>query len=62
MNIETGARIAALSSGRADVVFWLRGNINPNVAGEMTDEAEGVITSQPYYTWNEQYFIGKKLN
>ena len=60
MNIETGARIAALSSGRADVIFWVHGNIDSNVRGEMCDTAEGLITSKPYYTWHEHYFISSK--
>lgn len=61
LNIDTGARVAALTSGRADIVFWFRGNLrvwkgNPG----FVENPEGVIFSEPYYASNEFYFIGKK--
>lgn len=58
LNIDTGARAAALQSGRVDVVFWFQSNVNPDMPN--LDVPEGVIVSEPYYKWNEQYFIGKK--
>ena len=58
VNIDTGARAAALKSGRVDVVFWFQSNVNPSMPN--LDVPEGVILSEPYYQWNEQYFIGKK--
>ena len=58
VNVETGARMSALKSGRVDVVFWFQSNVNPSIPN--LDVPEGVILSEPYYQWNEQYFIGKK--
>ena len=57
-NIDTGARAAALQSGRVDVVFWFQSNLDSNIPA--IDVPEGIILSEPYYKWNEQYFIGKK--
>ena len=56
VNVETGARAAALKSGRADVVFWIA------VFGEnfRFDVPDGIIVSKPYYGWDKVYFIGKK--
>ena len=58
VNVDTGARAAALKSGRVDVVFWFQSNMDSNIPA--IDVPEGVILSEPYYDWNEQYFIGKK--
>ena len=58
VDIDTAARAAALKSKRVDVVFWFQSNVNPSMPN--LDVPEGVILSDPYYTWNEQYFIGKK--
>ena len=58
VNIETGARVSALSSGRVDVVFWFQSNLDNNMP--TIDVPAGIILSEPYYRWNEQYFIGKK--
>ena len=55
-NVETGARVAALKSGRVDVVFWIAifgGNFR-------FDLPDGVIVSEPYYGWDKVYLIGKK--
>ena len=57
VNIEAGARNAALSSGRVDVVFWYE------TAEKFTwnlDAPEGVILSKPYYSWNKFLHIRKK--
>ena len=57
VNIEAGARNAALSSGRVDVVFWYE------TAEKFTwnlDAPEGVILSKPYYSWNRFFHIRKK--
>ncbi len=58
VNVDTGARAAALKSGRADVVFWFQSSMDSLMTN--LDVPEGVILSDPYYSWNEQYFIGKK--
>lgn len=57
IDVETGARVSALTSGRADVVFWFQSSIDNKFNA---DVPQGVILSEPYYKWNEQYFIGKK--
>ena len=56
VNVETGARVTALKSGRADVVFWIA------LFGEKFrfDVPDGMIVSKPYYGWDKVYFIGKK--
>lgn len=56
INVETGARAAALQSGRADVAFWFQSNMDENMPA--IDVPQGLIISKPYYKWNEQYFIG----
>ncbi len=61
IQVDTGARIAALTSGRADAIFWMRGTIYSKpeqTATEMPDKA--IILSEPYYLWSEQYFICKR--
>jgi len=58
INVDTASRAAALKSGRADVVFWFQSNLDSNIPA--IDVPEGIILSEPYYKWNEQYFIGKK--
>ncbi len=58
VNVDTGARVSALTSGRADVVFWFQSNMDSSIPA--IDVPSGIILSEPYYQWNEQYFIGKK--
>ena len=55
--VETGARAAALKSGRADVVFWVQIFTGYD---KQPDVPEGIITSTPYFGWNKSIFIGKK--
>ena len=55
---ETGARAAALKSGRADVVFWFL--VFMGYDAKQDDVPEGVITSTPYYGWNKSVLIGTK--
>lgn len=60
INIETGARMLALTSGQADVIFWFRGTKSSEPEITIADRTNGeLILSEPYYTWNEQYFISK---
>ena len=68
ISVDTGGRSAALSSQRADVVFWYRStegirmprklNENP-MKGVMKDTLEGVILSTPYYEWDTDVVIGR---
>lgn len=56
VNIDSGARAAMLSSGRADVVFWFeyrRGN------NGSYDIPEGVIISEPYYEIDMFFHLSK---
>ena len=61
LNIETVARSAALTSGRADVVFWFASYMKDTAyqykANEVNDE---VILSKPYYTWDIYLQLRKK--
>ena len=57
VHVDTGARTAALTSGRVDGVFWyqfIRG------AAEQYDAPEGVIFSEPYYEWDMFLHVKKK--
>lgn len=58
VNIDSGARVAALSSGRADVVFWFQSYVNKNES--QPDVPEGIVLSEPYYDWKEYLNIRKK--
>ena len=49
VEIDAGARTAALASGRADVVFWYEVD---STAQRQPDIPDGVILSTPYYEWN----------
>ena len=57
ITVESGSRVPALTSGRADVVFWIQIFEGYDV---QPDVPEGVITSTPYYGWNKVMLIGKK--
>ena len=57
VNIEAGARNSALSSGRVDIVFWYE--TSKTVEWNL-DAPEGVILSEPYFSWNRFDHIGKK--
>ena len=57
VNIESGARAAALASKRADVVFWFEYTKGVDA---QPDVPEGIVLSEPYYTWNEMLSLKKK--
>ncbi len=57
INIESGARAAALASKRADVVFWFSSYKGVDV---QIDVPEGVVLSEHYYSWNEDLNLKKK--
>ena len=62
LNIEAAARNSALTSGRADVVFWYRtvkieigdAKIDNSVFIDAPDE---IILSEPYYSWNREFIL-----
>ena len=49
VNVNTGARTAALVSGRVDVVFWYE--VDKSLEAQL-DSPENIILSSPYYEWN----------
>ena len=57
LSVDSGARAAALTSGRADVVFWFEYHQDKEID---VDIPEGVIVSEPYYTVNTYYHLAKK--
>ena len=59
VNVEAGARTAALAAGRADVVFWYEVNSGEQ---EQADVPAGVILSTPYYEWNNFLHVKKAWN
>ncbi len=70
ISIESGARSAALTSGRADVIFWYRTTegvefpeeikVEDNPVNKIiSDVTEGVILSKPYYSWENVVFLTK---
>ncbi len=69
ISVDAGGRSAALASERADVVFWYRNTEglktprklrNKNLKGVMVDSSlEGVILSEPYYSWDTDLVVGK---
>ena len=59
VNMESGARAAALASKRVDCVFWFEvflGN------GPQWDIPDGILLSETYYGWNKDIFIGVEKN
>ena len=56
VNIDAGARTAALASGRADVVFWYEVDMSSDT---QTDVPDGVILSSPYFEWNKFIHLRK---
>ena len=57
INIDSGARAAALASKRADAVFWFKYRKDVEV---QPDIPEGVVLSETYYSWKEFLRIKKK--
>lgn len=59
VSINAGARAAALSSGRADGVFWFWYDKTTKAP---RDIPAGVSLTEPYYTYDTFMYIGKKLH
>ena len=57
LNVESGARSSALASGRADVVFWFE---TAEGGSWPYDASEGVLLSEPYYSWSKFLHIRRK--
>ncbi|MBQ7593131.1 MAG: transporter substrate-binding domain-containing protein [Synergistaceae bacterium] len=54
INVNAGARTAALVSGRADIVFWYEINKSLSVQPDVPDE---VILSMPYLNWDKFFHV-----
>ena len=54
--VDSGARTAALASGRADVVFWYEVDTSLQTQPDIPD---GVIISEPYYEWTKFIHLRK---
>ena len=57
VNVESGARAAALASKRVDVVFWVQ---TSKGADKQLDVPEGIAVSEEYYTWKQDLLLKKK--
>ena len=65
MNTDAGGRSQAITSGRADVLFWCQTTSNDTVNHYMPDKSsslfsenpQGMILSEPYYTWNREMIL-----
>ena len=57
IDFDSGARSAALSSGKVDLVFWYFSMENP---GKQIDIPENIIVSDSYYTLNKFIHIKMK--
>ena len=49
IQVETGARTAAIVSGKTDVVFWYEVS---KMTDKYLDVPESIILSEPYLEWN----------
>lgn len=58
VQVETAARVPALASGRADVVFWFAYRLSDEVMQD--DVTSDVIVSTPYYTTDLTCRVTKK--
>ena len=59
LNVNAGARAAALSSGRADGVFWFWYD---KTSAKPRDVPAGVSLTEPYYTYDTFMYICKKIH
>ena len=57
LNIDSGARAAALASGRADVIFWVQVYKDSD---RQPDVPENIVLSESYFDWNKFLHIRKK--
>ena len=57
IQVDAAARTTALTSGRADVIFWYE---TSKFKTYTADAPKGVILSEPYYSWNTFLHLRKK--
>ncbi len=60
IQVESAARVSALTSGRADCIFWFEGRITDEKLMPMYDAPEDLIFSQPYYNFKKVVYVGLK--
>ena len=58
VNIDAGARTAALASGRVDVVFWYEVDMSSDTQAYVPS---GVILSTPYFEWDRFIHLRKAV-
>ncbi len=58
MQVDSAARVPALTSGRADVVFWF--SVWTGIKGGQPDLTSDIVVSDPYYTTDLIFKAGKK--
>ncbi|MBR0150568.1 MAG: transporter substrate-binding domain-containing protein [Synergistaceae bacterium] len=69
-NTDAGGRAQALTSGRADVLFWCKTAENAPANHEMPEDVsalfsenpKGIIISEPYYSWNREMVLKMKTS
>ena len=59
VSINAGARAAALSSGRADGVFWFWYDKQTKTP---RDIPQGAVLTEPYYSYDTLMYIGKRIH
>ena len=60
VNTSSGSRAAALASGRADGIFWF--SYEKTTGMRDYDRLDGILLTEPYYSWDWLITIGKKLH
>ena len=60
IQVDSGARVPALSSGRADVIFWVMMFDSEVDDFVNADKPASVIVSDPYIKWNNFVHVGLK--
>ena len=50
VDVDSGARAAALTSKQVDVIFWVAVPLDETLAPANFDEPDGVIVTEPYFT------------
>ena len=61
LQVDTASRVAALTSGRADVIFWVEVHkISPDTDGKQPDLTPDIIVSEPYCSYDLFFRIRKK--
>ena len=60
VNTSSESRAAALASGRADGIFWFSHEKTTGMRDY--DRLDGILLTEPYYSWDLLITIGKKLH